>query len=292
MTCSRISPSPGRFRGVLLTALAITVAIPVKSQWLNYPDAAIPRTKDGKAELSARAHVSGHRPDLSGVWRTMSSPRQDLVDILGPNFDALDSGGSQAAFQNVYFLNILADYKDPRQSPMHPAALQIFRNRLGGPLDGFPPTQCLPSGIPAADLFPAPFRIVQTPRLIVFLYEEKGLPREIFLDGRPLPQDPQPSWMGYSVGRWDGKTLVVESAGFNDKTWLDAFGHPHSEKMHVTERFFRRDFGHMDAEITINDPEMYSKAFSVKFSQILMPDTDLLETVCGENERDRIHFKR
>jgi len=273
----------------MLLALA---AITAKGQWLNYPDAATPRTKDGKTDLSAPAPRAGDRPDLSGVWRTMPSSREEMVRVLGPSFDALDSAGNQVSFLNQYFLNILAAYKNPRESPMRPAAFQILRERLAGPSDGFPPTRCLPAGIPAADLFPAPFRILQTPRLMVILYEEKGLPREIFLDGRGLPQDPQPSWMGYSVGRWDGNTLVVESAGFNDKTWLDSFGHPHGERMHVTERFLRRDFGHMETEITIDDPEMYTGPFSVKSLQILMPDTDLLETVCSENERDRVHMAR
>jgi hypothetical protein len=168
----------------------------------------------------------------------------------------------------------------------------MLRERMMGPLDGFPPTRCLPAGLPVADLFGSPFRIVQTPRLIVILYEEKGLPREVFTDGRGLPPDPQPTWMGYSVGRWEGEALVVESAGFNDQTWLDSFGHPHTEQMRLRERFVRRTVGHMDIEITIDDPAMYTHPITVQSSQLLLPDTDLLENVCNENERDRAHFMR
>jgi hypothetical protein len=175
---------------------------------------------------------------------------------------------------------------------MQPKAIEIMRARFAGPLDGFPSTRCLPAGILVADLFATPFKIVQTPRLIVILYEDMGLPRQVFLDGRRPPEDPQPAWMGYSVGRWDGDTLVVESAGFNDQTWLDTFGHPHSTAMYVTERFLRRDFGHMETAITIDDPQMYAKPFTIRVEQILMPDTDLLETVCNENERDRVHLTK
>ena len=276
-------------RHSFLLALAATLTV-ANGQWLNFPDAGIPRTKDGKANLSAPApHTAGH-PNLSGVWRTLPSSRAELASVLGPTFDALDSPGSEVAVLNQYYLNILAAYSDPKTSPMRPEAFQILRQRFAGPPDGSPETLCLPTGIPVADLYVTPFKIVQTPPLIVILYEEKGLPRQVYLDGRGLPKDPQPAWMGYSVGRWDGDVLVVESAGFNDRTWLDAFGHPHSEEMRVTERFLRRDFGHMETEITIDDPKMYTRLFSVKAQQILTPNNDLLESVCNENERDRVHM--
>ncbi len=112
------------------------------------------------------------------------------------------------------------------------------------------------------------------------LYESLTMFRQIFLDGRALPQNPEPSWMGYSVGRWDGNAFVVETAGFNDKTWLDGSGHPHSEKMRLTERFVRRNFGHMNIEITVDDPVMYTKPLHYTQPQQLLPDTDLLEYVC------------
>jgi hypothetical protein len=125
---------------------------------------------------------------------------------------------------------------------------------------------------------------------MVMLFEHYDPARQIYTDGRPLPQDPNPSWMGYATGRWKGDTLVVESAGFNDKTWLDAFGHPRSESARLTERYHRRDFGHLDVEVTVNDPKYYTRAFSVKLPFHLIPNSDVLEAVCAENERDRVHL--
>ena len=132
-------------------------------------------------------------------------------------------------------------------------------------------------------------KILQTPGVIAFLSED-GQFRQILTDGRELPKDPNPTWQGYSVGHWDGDTLVVESAGFNDKTWLDFGGHPHTEKLRVTERFYRKDFGHMDLGITFDDPKAYTRPWTISVEMVLMPDTELLEYVCNENERDVQHF--
>jgi Domain of unknown function (DUF3471) len=133
-------------------------------------------------------------------------------------------------------------------------------------------------------------RIVQTPALIVILYESPNSPhRTVFTDGRDLPKDPNPTWLGYSVGRWEGDTLIVTTAGFNDKGWLDSAGHPQSESLRVTERLRRRDFGHMDLEMTIDDPTVFTRPFTVKRERLLAPDTDLLEDVC-ENEIDAGHM--
>jgi hypothetical protein len=128
-----------------------------------------------------------------------------------------------------------------------------------------PSTRCVPQGIPRGDLDNyLPFKILQTPGVIAVLYEESNTYRQIYTDGRKLPADPQPTWMGYSVGRWEGDTLVVDSAGFNEQGWLDASGHPQSEKLQIRERFHRRDFGHMDLELTIDDPQIYTKPFTIK----------------------------
>jgi hypothetical protein len=134
--------------------------------------------------------------------------------------------------------------------------------------------------------------MIQTPQVIAVLYEADNTYRQIYLDGRPLPVDPQPTWGGYSVGRWEGETLVVDVAGFNDRGWLDSQGHPHSEALRLQERFHRRDIGHMDLTVTIDDPKMYTRPFTVKVSERLLPDSDVLETVCNENERDRVHLDK
>ena len=156
-----------------------------------------------------------------------------------------------------------------------------------------PPTErCLPEGVPRADLISFPFKIVQTPQQLVLMYEIDNTRRQIYTDGRKLPMDPSPAWLGYSVGRWEGETLVVDTAGFNDQVLIDGGGHPHSEQLRIQERFHRIDFGHMDLQITIDDPKMYTKPLTFKVTQLLLPDTDILESFCAENERDRAHMSR
>jgi hypothetical protein len=134
-----------------------------------------------------------------------------------------------------------------------------------------------------------PHKIVHSPGLIVIIYEGSGH-RQIYTDGRELPKEvAQPSWFGYSVGRWDRDTFVVESAGFNDKTRLDAMGHPHSEALRVVERYRRRDFGHLDIEMTFDDPQIYTAPFTIRFTNELLADSDIFEYYCNENEKDRAH---
>ena len=146
------------------------------------------------------------------------------------------------------------------------------------------------AGVPQEDAVPYPYKIFQTPTEVTILYEAVRGFREIFLDGRTLPEDPNPTWMGYSIGHWDGDTLVVETSGFNDKSWLDSGGHPHSDALKVTERFHRLDFGHMNLQITIDDPKDYTQPWTVSYPITLMPDTSLLEYICAENNRDLQHI--
>jgi len=176
----------------------------------------------------------------------------------------------------------------PEEEPLRPEAAAIVNHRRQSPLES-PFTQCLPGGIPAT-LLVQTFKIIQTPQEIVMLPEILNPPRQIHTDGRPLPKDPDPRWMGYSVGHWEGDTLVVDTVGVNERTWLDAAGHPRSQSMHITERYRRRDLGHMDLEITFNDPKYYTRPFSIKTALTLLPDSDLFEYVCAENEKDRVHL--
>lgn len=261
------------------------------AQWLNYRDPKTPRTKDGKPNLSAPApRASGDRPDLSGVWQTEPTPPEEMARLFPHLGDVVLLGDDPRTFSK-YMLNVFADLK-PEEEPLRPEAKAIFEPReksLGR--DGSS-SYCLPLGITEAEGigFPFPYKIVQTPGLIMALYEVDGTHRQIYIDGRKHTPDPEPSWLGYSIGRWEADTLVVDTVGFNDKTWLDASGHPHSEALHLTERFHRRDFGHMDLQITIEDPKMYTRPFTIKYAQRLLPDTDILETVCTENEKDRTHL--
>jgi hypothetical protein len=151
-----------------------------------------------------------------------------------------------------------------------------------------PSSRCLPTGVPAS-LFVITFRIVQAPDEVLMLMGNGDPTRQIHLDGRSLPEDPQPAWMGYSVGKWDGDTLVVETTGFNENSWLDAFGHPRSESMHIRERYRRRDFGHINLEVTIDDPKYYTKPITFGTQLNWTPQGHLLEYVCEENEKDRVH---
>jgi hypothetical protein len=148
-----------------------------------------------------------------------------------------------------------------------------------------PSIQCLPLGVPRLVAYSHPYKIVQSPDLVVVLYESQTLFRQIFLDGRSHPKDAEPTWLGYSTGKWDGDTLVVETTGFNDKTWLDGLGHPHSDAMKVTERFRRRTVGQMDIDVVIDDPKAYTAPIRYTQPQELLPDSDLIEYVCNENAK-------
>lgn len=260
------------------------------AQWINYPAPGTPRTRDGKPDLSARApRASNGKPDLSGIWHVEPTKMDEWVRLFGNNPDALGVPGMELTTISKYARNLFIDLK-PEDIPEQPAAAEVRRQRLQSGVRDNPSLHCLPHGIPIQSLVSEFNKMVQTPGLMVVLYEADSTHRQIYTDGRPLPKDPQPAWLGYSVGRWEGDTLVVETAGFNDKSWLDLSGHSHSEALHVTERYRRRDFGHLDVEITFDDPVMYTRPFSIKFTQVLQADTDILEFFCGENEKDRTHL--
>jgi hypothetical protein len=274
-------------RQQLLWALLAFIGHSAYAQWLNYPTPGIPRTRDGRADLAAPApRAANGKPDLSGVWHVEATPLEEQKRLYGDGLDKAALPGMEPDTISKYVLNILVDFK-AEDSPMRPEAAALLRQRTQ--LDR-PSLNCLPWGIPASTLFAPVYKIVQTPGLIVMMLEvDSGATRQIYTDGRELPVDPQPLWYGYSVGKWEGDTLVVETAGFNDKSWLDSMGHPHSSAMRVLERYRRRDFGHLDVEITIDDPKMYTRPFTIKVTHLLQPDTDILEYFCSENERDRTH---
>jgi hypothetical protein len=260
-------------------------------QWLNYPTPGTPRGADGRPNLSAKApRASNGKPDLSGVWRT-AYDASDENERLFPGIRAFSVPGDDPSTFSKYFLNILVDFT-PADSPMRPAAAALFRQNTEKKANSSS-ARCLPQGLPRTDINSyAPFKILQTPGVIAVLYEVDNTHRQIYTDGRALPVDPQPTWGGYSVGRWDGDTLIVDAAGFNDQTWLDSGGHPHSDALRVHERFHRRDFGHMDLTVTVDDPKMYTRPFTIKVTEVLLPDTDILESVCNENEKDLSHLDK
>ncbi len=260
------------------------------AQWLNHPTPGTPRTRDGKPNLIAPApRASNGKPDLSGVWQVEPPPPGEIERLFGAVLSDFVVPGDDPRLFSKYFLNILADFK-PEEAPMRPEAAALFEKRVQAQGRNSPTSYCLPLGVTQAFLIAMPYKIIQTPGLIAMLFEADNTHRQVYTDGRKPLVDPQPTWLGYSTGRWQGDTLVVDSTGFNDKNWLDAFGHPQSEALHLTERFHRRDFGHMEMQITIDDPKNYTKPFTIKFNQVLIPDSDILELVCGENEKDRQHL--
>jgi hypothetical protein len=248
----------------------------LQAQWVNEPTPGAPRTPDGKVDMTGPVPRVNGKPDLSGIWQVVGEPRAP-----GGLFGIGESLNSR------YFRDILSDFKRGEE-PLTPEGAEILRRNTQPGVVG-PSLRCLPDGVPHGDLLPEPFKIIQTPGEIIMLYEVETIFRQVFTDGRKFPADPAPAWMGYSIGKWEGDTLVVESLGFNDLTWLDARGHGHSEEMRVQERFHRRDFGHMDVTVTITDPKVFTRPVTISFVEQLLPDTDVFEHICIENERDAAH---
>jgi hypothetical protein len=256
----------------------------LQAQWLNYPSRSTPRTKDGKPDLKAKAPRLAGKPDLTGVWQFQPVPGE-VERMLGP---LIVVPGDNPADFSKYFFSILADFP-PQQAPIRPEGLALMRKRPKNYV--MPNERCLPQGVPRSELISYPFKIVQTPQELVLMFEVDNTRRQIYTDGRKLPPDPNPAWLGYSVGHWEGDTLVVDSTGFNDQVLIDSLGHPHSDQLRIQERFHRLDFGHMELEITIDDSKFYTKPVTFKVTELLMPDSDILELFCDENEKDLAHDK-
>ena len=259
--------------------LLLAAGVIAPGQWLKHQDVDGPRTQNGKANLTAPIHktVDG-KPDLSGIWRAAPDPEAMKIP-----------GGGDINFSPRYMISIAGGFS-PGPLPIQPWAAELFRARGERLLKDQPTSACKPLGTPQRDSWALPFKIVQTPTLLLLLYEMDTVYRQVFLDGRALPVDPQPSSLGYSVGRWEGDTLVVDTNGFHDKGWLDLMGHPHSDALRMEERFRRGDSGHMDVKVTFNDPKAYTGPISFTQPHDLLPNTDLLEYFCTENERDRPHL--
>jgi hypothetical protein len=254
---------------IFVAGVLCFTAPPLHAQWLGYRIPGVPRTADGKVNLSAPTpKTPDGKPDLSGTWESEQGYFQDLAKDLKPG-----------------------------EVVMQPWAQALQADREGKLHNDDLLAECMPPGVPRINMtspnMPHPFKIVQTPALVILLYETSANStfRQVFLDGRPLPKDPQPTWLGYSIGRWEGNTLVVDTLGFNGRAWVDTGkGHPQTEAGHVIERFTRRDFGHMEIDITIDDSKAYVKSWRAKVPVHLLADSDLIETYC-ENEKDVPHIK-
>ena len=228
------------------------------AQWLNLPLPGTPRTADGKPNLAAPAPRTGDgKPDLSGIWRAAADNR--LLGNLAVN--------------------------EPGGAPFQPWAATLYKERQDNLAKDRPTGRCLPHGVPDAMMVRnGPFKIFQISGVVLILYEEFNHYRQVFTDGRGFPKMMTPTWFGYSIGKWDGDTFVVDTRGFNDQSWLDDPGHPHTEAMRVTEKFTRRDFGHLEIQISIDDSKAYTRPWTVNARFELMPDSELIENICEDKD--------
>lgn len=259
-----------RLLAVSLLAATGTVA----AQWVEYPTPGVPRNADGSPNVAAPApRTPDGKPDLSGLWQAMEVLPECSADDCIPQqnlpLDQVDIGRTLEG-----------------GLPYQPwAAALVAERRANGAKDD-PHAHCLPPNFPRAYSFPQLIKILWTPAQLAVLHEFNATYRQIFLDGRPLPEDPHPTWSGYSTGHWDGDVLIVESNGFRDDLWLDLSGSPLTSAARVTERFRRVNYGTLEIDVTVDDPKAYTRPWTVTLKQALVLDTDLIEEYCLENEQD------
>jgi hypothetical protein len=265
-----------------VVAIVSLVSSSVSAQWPTYRKADAPRTLDGKVRMDAPVpRTMDGKPDLSGVWDTVRTGTGQV--IVGKDVPPLQ--------RTSQFWNIGAGLDG--DLPLQPWAFELRAQRVANHSKDNPDAHCLPIGLTQLHNHPQPRKIIQTPSVIVILYEANDGIRQIFTDGRPLPNnDPQPWWYGYSIGRWEGDTLVVETSNFKDGGWLDVNGAPLTDAAKMTERFRRLDYGTLEIEVTVDDPKAYTRPWTaVKIRQRLLPDDELIEFICAENEKSSKHFQ-
>ena len=249
---------------VVAVALVWISFTPLAAQWDPWVSKNLPRLADGKVDMKAppRRTADG-KIDLSGFWMPTNPVK--------------------------HLLNLAADLK-PGDVPLQPEAAKVLQERIDNNGKDHPGVRCWPSGIPEKLNIPDGLKLVQTPDLMLFLHESRTIYRQVFTDGRPLPKNAQPAWMGYSVGRWEGDTFVVETINQNGRTWLDMRGLPASDALKVTERYRRPSIGSMLIDVTIDDPKTYTRPWTVQLSWTLQPDFELIESICEENNKDPVHM--
>ena len=259
--------------GFVLIAMLAVPAVGV-TQWLRYPTADAPRKSDGSPDLTAPApRLPDGKPDFSGLWH-VAQRNPCTVDRLN---SCAEIGGSPLARDIGAGL--------PGGLPFQPWAAEITRQRTADHSRDDPHVRCLPDNPPRHWGLPHLNKLVHTPKLLVVLYEVNATYRQIFIDGRPLPDDPTPGWMGYSTARWDGDTLVVQTAGFRDDLWMDLGGTPMSDAAKITERIRRPNYGTLEIEITVDDPKVFTRPWTVRMDQTIELDTELIDEFCLENEK-------
>ncbi len=275
-----------RVRRILISAILSAPAI--LAQWPAYPTAGVPKTPDGKPDLTGPVpRTADGKPDLSGVWQYVRQAAPPDPAAVAAAASAKDI--TPVSVRTSQFWNLGAAFKDGL--PFQPWAAELHKQRVASNSKDNPDAHCLPLGLMQLHTHGQPRKMIQTPGVIVILYEANGGVRQIFTDGRAQPKDAEPWWFGYSTGKWDGDTLAVETTGFRDLGWLDVEGSPLTESGKIIERFRRVDYGHLEIEVTVDDPKAYTKPWTVTVHQRIMLDTDLIEFVCQENERDDAHLR-
>jgi hypothetical protein len=271
---------------VILFAFIALIGVPAfgVGQWLRYPTEGVPRKADGKPDLTAPApRLPGGQPDFSGIWHTaMRIP-------CTPDFNRFIECGAEIGGSPLA-LNLGGNL--PGGLPYQPWAAALAKRRADDLGRDDPHVRCLPDNPPRPWGMPHLTKAVQTPKLLVLLYEVNAMYRQIFMDGRPLPRDPTPGWNGYSTAHWERDTLVVQTSGFRDNLWMDMGGSPMSDAAKMTERMRRPNFGTLEIELTIDDPKVYTKPFTVHLTQGLEVDTELVDEFCLENEKSYERIQR
>jgi hypothetical protein len=276
------------FRAVGSIAIAVAISSSLSAQWPTYRAAGVPRTPDGKPDLSAPApRTPDGKPDLSGNWIRGDGQLGPAGGgtLAGPA-PAFSSGPPVTTFRDVG-----ANVKEGL--PLRPWAADLVKARRAENSKDNPDAHCLPMGLMQFHNRGQPRKMIQTPGLIVIVYEANYGLRYIFTDGRTPPTgDVQPWWYGYSAGRWDGDTLVVETTGFRDGGWLDIIGNPLTDAAKLTERFRRPSYGTLEIDVTIDDPKAYTKPWTVRVNQRIVADNELIEFICLENQKFAEFLKR
>jgi hypothetical protein len=260
---------------ILTVALLGVLSSAAHAQWPKFAPPGVPKTADGKVNMAAPApRTADGKPDLSGVWETIPGRRPSTPAVAAEGTGELPPSGS--VFGNI------GDQIEGG-APYQPWAAELVKKRMADNSKDNPDAHCLPMGVMQMTSHPYPKKIIQTPTQVTIIYEGSGTTvREVFMDGRVLPakDDVEPWWNGYSIGRWEGDTLVIETTGFMDDGWLDVRGSPLTSAGKLTERIRRPNYGSLIIEVTVDDPKTYTKPFTATVNNRLLPETQLIEFVC------------